>query len=87
VVHKEENPVHRLIANRERNPLLVIVGRAASPDLELSMTGFVPAGQIDAFVVPTGPFDGSVSVDLELLVLASGITFPDLDFGAVCFGK
>jgi len=71
------------LGRRERNPLLVVIGSAASPDLELDFAGFVTVGEVDALVVTSDPFDRSVSVNLELLVLGTGVTLPDLDFGAI----
>lgn len=69
--------------NGERNPFLIVVGGSASPNLELNLTRFVTIGQIDALVVAAEPFNGTVTVDRELLVLAARVTFPDLEFGAV----
>jgi len=68
---------------RERNPFLVVIGRAASPDLELGLASFVTVGKVDTLVVAGDPFDRSIPVNLELLVLGARVTLPDLDFGAV----
>lgn len=75
--------VASLGSSRERDPFLVIIRVAAGPDLELRLVSFVTVGKIDALVVSADPLDGTVAVNLELLVLGTGVALPDLDFGAV----
>jgi len=56
-VGKRREETRRLGLKRERNPFLVIVGTAACPDLELSVSSFVTASEVDALVVSSHPFD------------------------------
>jgi hypothetical protein len=67
----------------EGDPLLVVVGSTTGPDLQLSLAGLVTASQVNALVIAANPFDRTVTVDLEFLVLASRVALPDLELGAV----